>query len=155
VEEPAVNHLFVLVRMSVFRHCRAYAGEKVRIVAIGGSVTYGMGLVDGHPGWVQRLTEWVASAWPQVRHMYIGLIKRMIKPTCCPLLKGNVEVVNGAFPAINSAYMSQCLQVGLGPGCAGVVSCHRQQLFSTSSLLMSSGVLPRGGAFGDCRALLQ
>ena len=35
----------------------------------------------------------------------------------CPIQwQGNVEVVNGAFPAINSAYMSQCLQVIQGFG---------------------------------------
>ena len=39
--------------------------------------------------WVQRLSEWASSAFPQ----------------------GNVEVVNGAYPGINSAYMSACLSV--------------------------------------------
>ena len=33
----------------------AYAGGKVRIAAIGGSITYGMGLQDGGAGWVQQL----------------------------------------------------------------------------------------------------
>ena len=35
------------------------------------------------------MSEWASSAFPQ----------------------GNVEVVNGAYPGINSAYMSACLSV--------------------------------------------
>lgn len=56
------------------------AGKDVTVGVIGGSISWGMGAIDG-PGWVPRFGTWLAEVFPA----------------------GNVRLVNGAFPAVSAA----------------------------------------------------
>uniref|UniRef100_A0A383VYB4 SGNH hydrolase-type esterase domain-containing protein n=1 Tax=Tetradesmus obliquus TaxID=3088 RepID=A0A383VYB4_TETOB len=42
-------------------------GEKVKVVAFGGSVTAGYGLNDRRQNWAQQLTNWLAAAFPEAQ----------------------------------------------------------------------------------------
>ncbi|GAX76847.1 hypothetical protein CEUSTIGMA_g4293.t1 [Chlamydomonas eustigma] len=74
------------ILIMMFKVLTSYFLNRRTLVAVGGSITYGMGVLDCGKSWVQRLSDWCASAFPS----------------------GNVKVVNGAFPAVNSAYMKLC-----------------------------------------------
>jgi hypothetical protein len=89
---------------------KAYSGLPMKISIIGGSISFGLGagryryssclfpliislgaghLGDQHPTYFKRLQVWAKDAWPG----------------------SNVSVVNGAFPAVSSTYMSSCVSL--------------------------------------------
>eukprot|EP00955_Chlamydomonas_euryale_P042869 352431-Chlamydomonas_euryale.AAC.8 len=76
---------------------RVAAGHSTKFVALGGSITFGIGAWDGSDSWVKRLASFAAAVWPA----------------------GNVQVINGAFGGISSSYLSTCVSVRVATGVLG------------------------------------
>lgn len=91
VDSRAISRAIFLGDDERLRHAlhKAYSGQLVKISIIGGSISFGLGagrLGDRALIYADRLRAWAKEAWPA----------------------SNVMVVNGAFPAVTSSYMSSC-----------------------------------------------
>ena len=64
------------------------SGENVKLGAVGGSITWGFGVRQGHDEYVAQLTSWLRKAFP----------------------KASISARNGAVPATTSAFMNMCYQ---------------------------------------------
>ena len=75
------------------------AGQPVTVAVVGGSVSAGIGVLQGNNSYVQRLYKWIDTTFPHKNH----------------------KLLNFALPATTSAYFAPCITSGLLPNTTNLV----------------------------------